>query len=163
MIFGYWGSIMRKLSYVLLLVFLPLTLASDTQHRFKVYVDVEGDDETITRLLTSHLKRELRALGDVDIVGYDGDWFFTLRLFYLEHKTKGGVKMEHLSIAYITETRVPPSFFKDDFSHHKAVYPGMVGAATWRKERLQELCISITGDFNDDTLERVRSMRKSGK
>lgn len=154
---------MRVLSYVLLVVFLPLTLASDTQHRFKVYVDVDGDDETITSLLTSHLKRELRALGDVDIVGYDGGWIFAFRVFYLEQKTKGGVKTGYLSIAYITETRVSPSFFKDDISRLKVVYPGRLGAATWAKERVQELCISITGDFNDDTLDFVRSIRKSAK
>ncbi len=53
---------MRNLISVILMVFLPLTLASDTQHRFKVYVSVDGDDETTTGLLTSHLKRELRAL-----------------------------------------------------------------------------------------------------
>ena len=153
---------MRFLSYVLLVVFLPLTLASDTQHRFKVYVDVGGEDETLTRLLTSHLKREMRALGDVDIVGYDGDWHFAFRVFYVETKTKGGVKTGYLSLASITETRLSTTLF-EDVLNLKPVIPGRLGAAYWSKDNLQEWCISMTGGFNDDTLERVRSMRKSGK
>ena len=52
---------MRNLISVMLIVFLPLALASETQHRFKVYVIVDGDDEPTTSLLTSHLKKELRA------------------------------------------------------------------------------------------------------
>lgn len=147
---------MRFLIYMLLVVFLPLTLASDTQHRFSVFVSVGGADETITGLLTSHLKRELRALGDVDIVAYGGDWGFTLRVFYVQTETKGGVKTGGLSIASIRETRVPKIRLKDNFSSLRAVTPGTLAAAYWPKDDLQEWCILEVGSFNDNILEKAR-------
>ncbi len=152
---------MRNLVSVMLIVLLPLTLASDTQHRFKVYVSVDGDDETTTGLLTSHLKRELRALGDVDIVGWDGDWEFRIAAVYHEIKTKGGVKTGNLSIAHTYQARVPKHFLKDYVHYIKAVYPGFLGAAHWPKDNLQEWCVYAAGNFNDDTLEFERGIRKS--
>ena len=90
-------------------------------------MSVEGDDETITGILTNHLKRELRALEDVDIVGYDDDWWYALRAFYVEHETDGGVKAGMLSIAYIRENRLSKLWFKDAFQDIKAVEPGRLG------------------------------------
>ena len=102
---------MRNLISVMLIVFLPLTLASQTQHRFKVCVHVSGDDETTTSLLKSHLKRELRALGDVDIVGWDGDWEFRIAVVYHEIKTKGGVKTgEFINCTYLPGARTKTLF-----------------------------------------------------
>ena len=115
---------MRNLFSVMLIVLLPLTLASQTQHRFKVFVTVDGDDETTTGLLTSHLKRELRALGDVDIVRYADDWEFVIRVVYQEH-ARGGVKTGDLSIAYTMDHRIPKFNLKDNVNNFKVVlYPG---------------------------------------
>ena len=164
---------MKNLICVILVVFLPLTLApqtprvpvesdirvpveSQTQHRFEVYVSVGGDNETITTLITSHLKRELRALGDVDIVGKDDGWGYALRVRYIEHE-RGGVKTGDLSIAYIREMRLGKFYFKDDSRHTMAVFPGNLGIAVWTKDNLQELCISVAGYFNDTYLESYRS------
>lgn len=146
--------------FVILMVSLPLTLASETQHRFKVYVSVEGDNETITGLLTSHLKRELRALGDVDVVGYDDDWRYAIRVFYIE-TTKGGVKTGGLAIANIREIRLLKLFLKDEFSSIKVVAPGNLGVSYWTKDGLQEWCISEAGSFNDKYLESARSTRRN--
>ena len=152
---------MRNLIYVMLIVLLPITLASQTQHRFKVYVAVDGDDETTTGLLTSHLKRELRALGDVDIVRYADDWEFVIRVTYLERETKGGVKTGHLSIADTMEVRIPKFNLKDNVNDVKVVlFPGNLGVAYWNKDNLQAWCISRAGSFNDDYLEVARSIRK---
>lgn len=151
---------MKNLICVMLMVFLPLTLASDTQHRFKVYVKVIGDDETTTSLLTSHLKRELRALGDVDIVvRYEDDWEFRIAVRYLEHEKSSG-KTGGLSIAYTTQPRVPKSYLKDNVNNIKAVFPGTLAAAVWHKDNLQAWCISAAGDLNDDYLELHRSSKK---
>ena len=153
---------MKNLISVILVVFLPLTLASQTQHRFQVYVIVSGENDTITSILSSHLKRELRALGDVDIVGWDDDWEYALRVFYLEEETIGGVKTGWVSIAYIVETRVAKAFLSDA-AHEiklKAVYPGTLGVAHWHRDNLQEWCISAAGKVNDSRLEFVRSLRR---
>ena len=53
------------------MVSMPLTLASDTQHPLTVYVSVDIKNETTRSLLLSYIKRELRSLGDVDIVSQD--------------------------------------------------------------------------------------------
>ena len=152
---------MRNLICVMLVVLLPLTLASQTQHRFKVYVDVQGDNETTTSLLTSHLKRELRALGDVDIVRYEDDWEFAIRVAYLERETKGGVKTGQLSIADTMDIRIPKFNLKDNVNDFKVIFfPGNLGVANWDKDNLQEWCISRAGVFNDNYLEFHRSYRK---
>ena len=149
---------MKNLISVILVVFLPLTLASQTQHRFQVYVRVvEGDDATLTSLITSHLKRELRALGDVDIVGHGDDWEYTIGVIYLEHE-RGGVKTGTLSIASTMQVCVPKFYFSDAFVNTKAVIPGNLRVATWSKDTLQEWCISEAGDFNDKYLEFFRSL-----
>ena len=153
---------MRNLLSMMLVVFLPLTLASDTQHRFKVYVSVDGKNDTVTSILTSHLKKELRALGDVDIVGSDDDWKYAIRAFYIQ-MTKSGVKTGGLSIATITETRVPKFYLKENVRNMKVVLPGVLGVAYWPEDRLQEWCISEIGSFNDNVLEIARSVRKPRK
>ncbi len=151
---------MRNLIYVMLIVLLPLTLASQTQHRFKVFVSVDGDDETTTGLLTSHLKRELRALGDVDIVRYADDWEYVICVVYKEHD-RGGVKTGSLSIAYTMDYRIPKFDLKENVNHFKVVlFPGNLGVANWSKDNLQAWCISRAGVFNDDYLEVARSIRK---
>ena len=152
---------MKNLICVMLVVFLPLTLASETQHRFKVYVGVGGDDETINSLISSHLKRELRALGDVNIVGYNDDWEYMIIVSYIEIETNGGVKTGDLSIASITAKRLENFVFKDDFRNIKAHYPGTLSAAHWPRDNLQEWCISRVGSFNDNYLERARRLNSS--
>lgn len=67
-----------------LIVVLPLMVASETQHRFRVCVQADGNNEMLTNIITSNLKRELRALGDVDIVGYVDDWECLISVKYVE-------------------------------------------------------------------------------
>ena len=42
---------MKRFFTVFLIFLIPLTLASDTQHRFKVYVEVNGDDERAVNIV----------------------------------------------------------------------------------------------------------------
>ena len=156
---------MKNLISVILMVFLPLTLASDTQLRFKVYVSVSGDNETITTILTSHLKRELRALEDVDIVGIDDDWTYVIGVTYVEGELKGGVKTGQLSFAYDMAIRVPKFFFNDAFQDTVAVEysHSRLGVSIWDKDNLQEWCLSVAGSFNDLYLEIARSLSRKWK
>lgn len=151
---------MKNLICVLLVVFLPLTLASETQHRFKVCVSVSGDDETINSLISSHLKRELRALGDVDVVGFDRDWRYYLSSYYIELETVTGAKSGRLAIASSIDTRVDKLFISDMFPPNlRAVYVGIrprLTAAYYPRNELQEYCIWLAGHFNDAYLEVSR-------
>ncbi len=91
----------RSLLIILLAVILiPLTLASDTQRRFKVHVTVQEDDSTdVDERLEAFVKRELRALGDVDIVGKESDWDRIVAYSILEITFKDGRKTGDLAIA----------------------------------------------------------------
>lgn len=66
-----YQSLKVKFFVAFLMILLPLTLASEAQHRFKVYVKVgdDGHNKHAVNTIESHLKRELRLLGDVNIVG----------------------------------------------------------------------------------------------
>ncbi|MCY4570166.1 MAG: hypothetical protein OXD49_17910 [Candidatus Poribacteria bacterium] len=154
---------MRNYICIFLIVCLPLTLASETQHRFKVYVSVDGDNESVTTLLSSHLKRELRALGDVDVVRYNDNWEYYINIVYFEIKTVSGAKTGDLAIAQYIARRVPKFAFTELASRTTiAVYPGTgtLGVSHWKTENLQEWCISTVGRFNDQKLEDARSFNK---
>ena len=147
------------LFFPFLVVLLPLTLASDTQHRFRVYVEVGGEDQTINTLMSSHLKRELRALGDVDVIGKGDNWAYQIKIYYVEVQRQGGVKTGALAIADSMNKRVASFLFKDiDITRNLiAVYPGLLGSSYWYRDDLQNYCISIIGRFNDEYLQRERA------
>lgn len=146
------------LLFLFLVVLLPLTVASDTQHRFLVCVQVDGGDKTATALITAHLKRELRALGDVDIVGYIDEWEYLLKVFYVVLQNKTGAETGYFSIASSFSMRVPRLYFLESFSNVKVVYPPTLAAAYWPRDNLQEWCIMTVGDINDRNLDAYRSL-----
>lgn len=80
-------------------MFLPLTLASETQHRFKVYVRVDRDDRQAVNTIESHLKGELRLLRDVDIVGERDNWEYIIENFVLTLEFEDGRKTGYFAIA----------------------------------------------------------------
>ena len=97
---------MKKLMLIVCLFIIPLTLASDTQHRFKVYVSVGGDDDQTVNIIDSHLKRELRLLGDVDIVGYYDGWKYIIAVSVKELETADGRKLGKHVIADYSGNRL---------------------------------------------------------
>ena len=87
---------MKKFVLLVSLLLIPLTLASETQRRFRIFVHVfEAKQrdlyDTYTRdFLETKLKKEFRSLEDVDIVEVDEykvspNWHFTLQVCYLQH------------------------------------------------------------------------------
>ena len=93
--------------------------AADDRFRFKVDVSVTCDDENIKSAVESYIKRELRALRDVDIVPkFDDKTFllnedatYFLNMVVVEDETIGGRKLGY-DIAYCYYSRVarPPRF-----------------------------------------------------
>ena len=147
--------LMKNLFCLLFVVALPLALASETQHRFKICVDVGGEDETVNGLITSHLKREFRALGDVDIVEFDAAWEYLMGVTYTAIKAKTGEKTGWLCLTSHFAKRVPKTYFKNVYKVI-AIYPGRLGASYWERDNLQEWCILKVGSVNDDHLELAR-------
>ena len=104
---------MKKLVQLLCLFTLPLTLASDTQHRFKVYVTVSGDDINATNFIENHLKRELRILGDVDIVGVHDNWGYIIDFNVMSIDLTDGRKSGNFAISSYHASRLGEHLFKN--------------------------------------------------
>ncbi len=151
---------MKKLVLIFCLVMLPLTLASDTQHRFKVYVAVSGDDEQSVNTIESHLKRELRLLGDVDVVGKTDDWGEILYIYVMAMEWKDGTKTGSFAIATYTATRLPKDMYKnpESYKFFQATSVGKLGVAYYPRDSLHEFCINHVGHFDKSRLENFRSV-----
>ena len=74
---------------ILVFIFIGTSYAPDVR-KFKVCVFVDADIEDRIEQMTieSHLKRELRALGNVVIVDKEDDWEFILMINVLGMKYK---------------------------------------------------------------------------
>ena len=152
---------MRNLICVMLVVFLPLTLASQTQMRFKVYVGVDGDDAYITNTLESNLKRELRLLGDVDIVDFDENRDFILAVAHLSTTFKDGRKAGWVALASIFTERIPDFYFKTDcLADLKSwpVYAGNLSVGYYDIDNLDKYCVDRVGSIDKDQLTPIRKL-----
>jgi hypothetical protein len=152
---------------LLAVIFTSITLKSDTQvpiapdapFKFKVCVYVKPHDDTdLDERLEAFLRRELRALGDVDIVKRDADWHYFLAYDFLENTLKNGTKTGWLSIAHALMA------FHPDVAHKTYRFPELgkpamfegISAAHWDADSLHELAIQSIGNFDKEILERVR-------
>ena len=149
---------MKKFVLLFCIFMLPLTLASDTQHRFKVYVEVGGDDEGAVRTIESHLKREFRLLGDVDIVGENDDWEFTVETFFISNKYKDGRKTGTYAVATYNAIRVPEWHFTnpETYKDRQPTAFGKLSAGYMHQDMLPRYCVEYVGSFEKDTLEVYR-------
>ena len=151
---------MRKLILLCCIFLIPLTLASDTQHRFKVYVDVGGDDEQAVNTIESHLKRELRLLGDVDVVGKDNNWRYVLQVFVMALGTEDVVGQETYAIATYEGFRLAKIAYQEPFVYENLpsiVYPmSVLGVAKFPKRKLPQFCIEHVGSFDKRMLQSRR-------
>lgn len=152
---------MKKLVLIFCLVMLPLTLASDTQHRFKVYVEVSGDDERTVRTIESYLKRELRLLGDVDIVGSeDGDWKYMIKFFVMALEWKDLIGEEVYAIAKYQGVRLPKMAYTvpEGYKSFPATvsWTSILSVAKCPEGKLPQLCIEYIGSFDKNRLQPER-------
>lgn len=78
-----------------------------TELQFDVYVKLVCDDNTTKTMIESHIKRELRSLGDVEIVDED-EAKYILNLITISHNTKIGNKTGQVSIAVMSISKSIP-------------------------------------------------------
>ena len=145
----------------MLVVFLPLTLASQTQHRLKVNVHVFGDNNHINNILESNLKRELRLLGDIDIVEVDENWRFTLQVNYLENTYKDGTKTGWLTLASVLNERIPDFYFQAhwlEILKRHPVYPSSPVPAFYPKDDLDKYCVVAIGNIDKNNFVLARKL-----
>lgn len=120
--------------------------------KFKVcvFVSAPEEDKTEKDIIESHLKRELRALGDVVIVDEEDDWQFHIKVSILGINYKDGRKTPDTSIAAVMFRRVPRFYFKTyDFKYpNLPVYDYGPSAAHWPRDNLSSWCISQVNNFD---------------
>ena len=87
---------------ILVLIFVGNAYAPD-EHKFKVCVVVDENDEDKTeiQIIRSHMKRELRILGDVEIVDVKGNWEYLISIDTLGQDHQDGTKTNNTGISHI--------------------------------------------------------------
>lgn len=136
---------------ILVLIFVGIAYAPDKK-KFKVCVIVsaEKEDKIEADIIESHLKRELRALGDVVIVDEKDDWQFRISVAVIGAEYKDGRKAPGVSIARSVNRRVPKFYFNTyEFkSPSIPVYDYGPSVATWSRDNLHAWCISDANSFD---------------
>ena len=143
----------RLLAFSILLFIAVFTNAYAPEiHKFKVCVGVSAPevDKTEGDIIESHLKRELRALGDVVIVDEKDDWQFRIRVSIVGANYKDGRKAPEVSIARSVNRRVPRFYFNTyEFKAPSIpVYDYGPSAAIWNRDNLHAWCISDANSFD---------------
>ena len=117
-------------------------------HKFKVYVSVDCEDERIKSLIQSQIKRELRSLGDVLVVGFD-DARYILSMVTMEleheatHRKTGAIAIGSMFL------RKTPS---EDF-----YFPDLWVSAGDTKE-VERLSKSLVAQIDTQHFERIREL-----
>ncbi len=140
--------------------------------KFKVVVGVaENNDDTqskkrLQNLMRSYIKRELRSLGDVEIVDLNLDratFQYMISIAMLEDKYKDGSKTGTVALSYWYTKRIPPNHFNDFWREHYTKFPAFGiprgGVITVGRDRLDETCKSIVANFDTKLLEPERLFR----
>lgn len=119
-------------------------------HKFKVHVNVNCDDEDTESLIQSYIKRELRSLGDVHIVGFD-DAQYILTIVVVEGTYKAtGRKSGDIAMGSTFLTRAGRStglFY----------YPYIV-LDTGNTKDLDRICKERVADIDTSNLEPIREL-----
>lgn len=153
---------MKRFFTVFLIFLIPLTLASDTQRRFKVYVTVEGEENTrqAVNTIENHLKRELRLLGDVDVVGKDDNWEYIIEILVSSIEWKDRTQTGWYAISTYNATRLPRFTYTDpaNYTALQATWGGILGTAYYSDDTLSKFCINHVGGFDKTILEPLRSL-----
>ena len=120
--------------------------------KFNVFVIVSApeEDKTEEDIIESHLKRELRALGDVVIVDEKDDWQFRITVSVNGVNYNDGRKAPEISIASVMFRRVPRLYFKTyDFEYpYLPVYDYGPSVASWDRDILSSWCITKANDYD---------------
>ena len=155
---------MKKFVLLVCLFLIPLTLVSETQHRFRVVINVfegkQGDvnDAFVKEFLEVRLKKEFYLLEDVDIVELNDEWHFEFWICYMQNIFTDGRKSGDISIAYGFSERVPLSYFKEDHYLHfglPPVYLRRLGVGSFPMDKLDEYCVDAVS-YIDKVILRPR-------
>ena len=164
---------MKKVVLLVCLFFIPLTLVSETQHRFRVFVHVfeakQADlYDTYTKdYLETKLKKELLLLEDVDIVEFNEyrfspNWHFSLQVCYLQNTfTDNSDTKRGFAIAFNFSERVPLSYFKGNRypeSNRSPIYTHYLGIDYRDINQLDHYCAWVASEMDKKVLAPRRKL-----
>ena len=139
---------------------------AQTAQKFKVAVYVVCDNAIAKRLMESYIKRELRSLGDVQVVGNSWEnplWEYMISLHASEIKYKSGQSTELLAICYKEYDIVPYTRFNGLWLHRYKQFPAIHiptgGIAYYPIDKLDEFCKGTVAEFDTEKLQRDRDFR----
>lgn len=115
-------------------------------HKFKVHVNVNCDDEDNKSLMQSYIKRELRSLGDVLIVG-PGDALFILTIVTVESTypdTGAGSGDIATGVMFLSKT--------PDGDYY---YPNLL-VCSHNTEHLERVCKDLVAKIDTQEFEPIR-------
>ena len=149
----------RALLIIVLVVFIPLVVVSDTQDRFKICIitdlkDAAERDVYLHSRLETFVSRELRLLGDVDIVSPEANWTYSVVIQILPTTTKDGRKTGWNSIAVGLFSAVPSSMFQHEYMRNlkfgslKPVHIHTIIPVYWHQDDFDSLAIELAGIIN---------------
>ncbi len=160
----------RTITSMVIILFLLTTafLANPvdaTDDKFRVKVKVSGNDDP-KNLVTSYINRELRSLNDVEVVAEDPE--YEIWIVCVEVGRKG------YFLSTVILIRVPDSMLqpgtkvrdestRPDPKHSALSWAPDVSLKGASPGDLREVCRKIIAEFDVETLEGVRSIRKGFK
>lgn len=140
--------------------------------KFKVVVSVsESNDDTqseksLKNLMRSYIKRELRSLGDVEIVDPVLDratYQYQIDITMLEVLRVDRSETGLVAMTVDLLKRIPPNRFNDLWREYYTKFPAfgipIGGVITVGRDRLDETCKSIVANFDTKLLEPERLFR----
>lgn len=144
----------------------PPTQAQNQALRFKVAVLVSCENESAKSLMESYIKRELRSLGDVQIVGNhlkNPLWEHLIDIHGLEMKYKSGAKTGSLAICTQFFSIVPHTHFHELWQEHYKEFPAVTVPLSTTSyhpvDRLDSFSKSAVAYFDTNKLQLLRDLR----
>jgi len=143
------------------------TAIAGSEIQFQIKVNVSGDP-SIKTLVSSYLNRELRALGDVELVNNNADW--SMSIICAQTESIGGYPSSVLLSVVITE--LYPNAAIVSMLPTESKQPGdeitsnlYLARDHWVRSgsqgNLQEICSKIVADFDTLYLEKERQRWKN--
>lgn len=142
--------------------------------KFTVSIKIIGDrDNQVESLMSSHIRRELRSLQDVEVIPERvvSNSRYTLSFIVIEHTYMSGEKTGIVSIAYtVTESphhpggKLPAILDVTKEGHSDIiintlhlVYLRYTKLRVGSTKNLPDMCIKIVAEFDTEVLEKARA------
>ena len=143
------------------------TTHAQLPQKFKVAVLVDCDNANAKTLMESYIKRELRSLGDVQLVANEWEnalWNNRINVLATESKYEDGRSTGSLALTYSVYEIVSHTYFnahsQERYKKFPVIYiPTGTMISYWPIDDLDTFCKTIVAKFDTRYLQHVRDLR----